>query len=212
MKHAGRFVLMATCAGGLLFGAGGLATAQQMPSSDEASTVVSAQDVKLEKKIDYRLQHDQKLKARALDASVKDGVVTLTGTVRTSTEKSRAERLAHTKGVNDVENQINVEGQQESSGSAGTAAPQGGSEPATPAPSEGQQTQPAEGQVRERTTHTEERTETRTERTPQPSQDQQQQQQQAPSSAPSEQQVPAPAAPNAPQAPAPSPRSTTPQQ
>jgi hypothetical protein len=211
MNCAGRFVLMATCAGGLLLGAGGLASAQQMPSSDEASSVVSAQDVKLEKKIDQRLQHDQKLKARSLDASVKDGVVTLTGTVRTSTEKARAERLAHTKGVNDVENQITVQGQQESSGSAGTAAPQGDSEPATPAPSEGQQAQPpAEGQVRERTTRTEERTETRTERTPQPSQDQQQQQ--APSSAPSEEQVPAPSAPNAPQAPAPAPRPTAPQQ
>jgi hypothetical protein len=211
MKCAGRLVLMATCAGGLLLGAGGLAIAQQMPSSDEASSVVSAQDVKLEKKIDHRLQHDQKLKARDLDASVKDGVVTLTGTVRTSTEKSRAERLAHTKGVNDVENQINVQGQQESSGSAGTPAPQGDTEPATPAPSEGQQAQPpAEGQVRERTTRTEERTETRTERTPQPSQDQQQQQ--APSSAPSEEQVPPPSAPNAPQAPAPAPRPTAPQQ
>src|SRR5205814_8816877 len=136
-------------------GAGGLASAQQMPSSDEAS-VVSAQDLKLEKKIDYRLQHDQKLKARDVDASVKDGVVTLTGTVRTSTEKARAERLAHAKGVNNVENQINVQGQQEAAGSAGTAAPQGASEPGIPAPSEGQQAQPpAEVQVRERTTHTE---------------------------------------------------------
>src|SRR3954452_18121386 len=102
---------------------------------DGAIGVGSAQDDKLEKKMEQRLQHDQKLKARDLVASVHDVVVTLTGTVRTSTEKSRAERLAHTKGVNDVEHQINVEGQQESSGSAGTAAPQGGSEPATPAPS-----------------------------------------------------------------------------
>jgi hypothetical protein len=208
MKRAGMLILTVTCAGGLLCGAGRFAVAQQMPSSEEAGTGSSAQDAKLEKRIDYRLQHDKKLKARGLDASVKDGVVTLTGTVLTSAEKAKAARLAHTKGVSDIENQINVQGQEESQGSTGTVAPQGAGESNTPAPNEGQPAQPSpEGQVRERTTHTEERTETRTERVPQPAPDQQQQ---APSSAPSNENVPPPAAPNPPQAPAP--RSTVPQQ
>jgi hypothetical protein len=207
MKRAGTFVLIATC----VCGTGGLAIAQQMPSSD-TSSAPSAQDTKLEKKIDYRLQHDQKLKARGLDASVKDGVVTLTGTVRTSAEKARAVRLAHTKGVTDVENQITLEGQEETPSSAGTTAPQGAGEQGTAAPSEGQQAQPpSQGQVHERTTHVEERTETRTEREPQPSPDQQQEP--APSSAPSQERSPQPpAAPRAPQAPAPSPGSNVPQQ
>jgi len=206
MKRAGTSLLIAAC----VCGAGGLAIAQQMPADEAASSGSSAQDTKLEKKIDYRLQHDQKLKARDVDASVKDGVVTLTGTVRTSSEKARADRLAHTKGVINVENQITLEGQ-EAPRSAGTAAPPGTAEPGTAAPSEGQQAQPpSEGQVRERTTHVEERTETRTERTPQPSQDQPQET--APSSAPAQQNVPPPASPKPPQAPAPSPRSTPPQE
>jgi len=204
MKRGWTFLLIAAC----VSGTGGLAVAQEMPSGQAASSGSSAQDAKLEKKIDYRLQHDQKLKARDVDASVKDGVVTLTGTVRTSSEKARADRLAHTKGVTNVENQITLEGQ-EAPRSAGTEASPGTAEPGSPAPNEGQQAPPpSEGQVRERTTHVEERSETRTERVPQPSQEQPQEA--APSSAPAQENVPPPASPTPPQGPAP--RSTPPQQ
>src|SRR3954469_16826560 len=109
MNGAGKYVFIGIGAIGLLCGVGGIAAAQQTPSSDTAAGA-QAQDTKLEKRIDYRLQHDERLKNRSVDASVKDGMVTLTGTVKTSSEKARAERLAHTKGVTDVDNQIELQG------------------------------------------------------------------------------------------------------
>jgi len=204
MRSRGTFLIVA-CAG-LLFGSPRLAAAQSMPASDQASSTSSTQDMKLEKKIDQRLQHDKKLKARNVDASVSNGVVTLTGTVRTSAEKKQAEHLARTKGISDVDNQIEIEGQQPAQQGTQAAPPQGSTEPGTPAPSEGQQAQPQEGNVRERTTHTEERTETRTEKVPQPSNEQQQQ----PSTAPSDETMPRPAAPSPPSTPGQ--RSTVPQE
>jgi hypothetical protein len=178
--------------------------AQQAPSGAETSGA-STQDMKLEKKIDQRLQHDQKLKARNVDASVSDGMVTLTGTVRTQSEKARAEHLAHTKGVNGVDNQIQIEGQEQTQ--EGTTTPAG--ERGT-APHEGQPQPSSEGNVRERSTHVEERSETRTERVPQPSQEQQQEG--TPSSAPSDENVPRPASPTPPSAPAPAPHPSVPQE
>lgn len=182
MKRRSGFVYIAACAGGLLLGAGGVAQAQDAPPAVEGSSYPSAQDTRLEKKIDARLGRDQKLKARHVDATVSDGIVTLTGTVRTANEKARAERLARTKGVNLVENRIEIEGQ------------------------EATEVKPSEGKVEERSTRIEERTETRTERVPQP----EQKQEGTPSPAPSDRPVPRPAPPAEPTAPAPTPRPSTP--
>lgn len=195
MTSTRTFLLGALCACGLLLGTGRWAQAQQMSSSDTSS----AKDTKLEKKIDSRLQHDQKLKARNLDASVSEGVVTLTGTVRNQSEKDHAEHLAHTKGVSNVDNQIQIEGQEAQPGS--TAAPgEEGAQPAAPSGEE-QQAQPSEGNVRERSTHVEERSETRTEKMPQQQEQQAQPQQQEPSKAPADENVPPPAEPKSPSAP-----------
>src|SRR6185436_73875 len=104
MKRTTMFVLRAACGLGLLCGSG---LAMGQTASSDTPSSVSPKDAKLEKRIDYRLQHDAKLKGRVLDSSVSGGVVTLTGTVLTSAEKARAERLARSKGVT-VDNQIQV--------------------------------------------------------------------------------------------------------
>lgn len=153
--------LIAACTG-LLCAVGAPAVAQQAPAG-EATSTRDPVDARLEKRIDTRLQSDQKLKVHKLDASVRDGVVTLTGTVRTAAEKARAERLARTKGVNDVENLIALEDQATTQQSTTTPGPQGGTELAVPPPSEAQP--PSEGTIRERN-----RVEQRNERAPQPQQ------------------------------------------
>ncbi len=185
MKSTGRFLLRAACGVSLLCGSG-LAMGQTTSSDTSVSVTASPKDAKLEKRIDYRLHHDQKLKARVVNASVSDGVVTLTGSVLSESEKTRAEKLARAKGVTSVDNQIQVEGQQ---------APAPAATDTSATPSE-QQAQP--DQVRERTTRVEERTETRTERTPAPSPDQTN----TPTT-PTDESNPAPAAPKRPLPPQP---------
>src|SRR3954469_7632548 len=104
MKGRGLYGLGALTLGLALCGSG-VALAQSSSSSSSADQQMgqSAQDSKLEKQIDKRLQHDSRLKKRGLDASVSNGAVTLTGQVNSSAEKDRAEKLAHTKGVTDID-------------------------------------------------------------------------------------------------------------
>jgi hypothetical protein len=150
----------------------------QAPAGEEASgQAQAAKDAKLEKKIDSRLEKDKGLKKHGLDAAVLDGNVTLTGTVNSDAEKARAEKLAQTKGVSSVDNQIEVlgaaqEGAAPPAGEGAAPPPAGEQGAASPAPGEEQQAQPQGTKVEERSTRVEETTETRVE----PSQPQQQQQ------------------------------------
>ena len=65
-------------------------------------------DDALEDQIESILKKDSMLAPRKIDVEAKDGHVTLTGTVRTETEKSRAGLLANVTGVTAVDNKILV--------------------------------------------------------------------------------------------------------
>jgi osmotically-inducible protein OsmY len=62
-----------------------------------------------EEQIEHRIHDDSILKQHDVKVSVSDGVVTLTGTVATTAQRSRAARLANVKGITRVDNQIVVE-------------------------------------------------------------------------------------------------------
>lgn len=76
----------------------------------QAASTQSAEDRDdaLEDRIESILKKDSMLAPRKIDVEAKDGHVTLTGTVRTETEKSRAGQLANVTGVSAVDNQIEV--------------------------------------------------------------------------------------------------------
>jgi len=61
-------------------------------------------------RVRQRLAADRDVKGGGIDVDVKDGVVTLRGTVREDKQKTRAEHIARkTKGVKQVVNQLVVE-------------------------------------------------------------------------------------------------------
>jgi osmotically-inducible protein OsmY len=66
-------------------------------------------DKTLTDRIDAKLKADATLKKFDVDVSVKDGVATLTGKVRTEAEKVRAGRDARVPGVTRVDNQLVVD-------------------------------------------------------------------------------------------------------
>src|SRR4051794_21526999 len=68
-----------------------------------------ADDKTLTDRIEAKLAADASLKRFDVDVSVKDGVATLTGKVRTEAEKLRAARDARVPGVTKVENQITLD-------------------------------------------------------------------------------------------------------
>jgi hypothetical protein len=57
-----------------------------------------------------RLQKDPELKDQRIDVTVADGIVILTGTVGSRSEKMNAGDLAMVKGIVGVENQLNIAG------------------------------------------------------------------------------------------------------
>src|SRR5712671_5902627 len=60
-------------------------------------------------RIEHRIKADTALKNDNIDVSVKDHVVTLTGSVASDRERLRAARLAHMNGVTRVDNQLAVD-------------------------------------------------------------------------------------------------------
>jgi hyperosmotically inducible periplasmic protein len=95
------------------FGMAGLLAAAQpyvRAASVQASSPQSTEDKDdaLEDQIGSILKKDSMLAPRKIDVEAKDGHVTLTGTVRTETEKSRAGLLANVTGVTGVDNKILV--------------------------------------------------------------------------------------------------------
>jgi len=73
------------------------------------SAVAKAEDNLLQTQIEANLKNNSVLAPRNIDVDVKQGVVTLTGAVRTSGEKSSAGKLAKIKGVSRVNNEIEVD-------------------------------------------------------------------------------------------------------
>jgi hypothetical protein len=83
-------------------------------------TAEQARDARLEKQVEQRFDRNAALRAQALDVTVIQGKVTLTGTTTTAKEKATAERLASgVKGVAEVDNQILVRGSPEAAQPAG---------------------------------------------------------------------------------------------
>jgi hypothetical protein len=67
-----------------------------------------APDTQLEKRVETQIQQDIRLARQPVDAAVKKGVVTLTGTVDTVADKVRAEQIAGTAGAKKIDNQLAV--------------------------------------------------------------------------------------------------------
>jgi hyperosmotically inducible periplasmic protein len=74
-----------------------------------ASGAVNVDDGTLQSRIAASLKTSASLAPRDIDVDVNQGIVTLTGTVRTATEKARAGRLASMSGVTHVNNRIEVD-------------------------------------------------------------------------------------------------------
>jgi len=92
--------------------------AQAMQHAPGAGAVVSS-DKPLDKQIEKQLKADPSLKHANIHVSVDGGVATLTGTVATDAEKSRAGRLARIGGVTRVDNQILVDPSTRTRGTTG---------------------------------------------------------------------------------------------
>ncbi len=87
----------------------GVLSAAGLASAGETRKADQARDVQLEKKVDTQLQADIRLARQSVDAGVKNGVVTLTGTVDTEADKVRAEQIARTSSGNaKIKNQLAV--------------------------------------------------------------------------------------------------------
>jgi hyperosmotically inducible periplasmic protein len=96
------FTLAAVVAAGMT----GLASAAQV--TPRSGAVVST-DKPADKQIEKQIKADPMLKHDDIHVSVKDNVVTLTGTVPTDAERARAAELAKVAGVSRVDNQIVVD-------------------------------------------------------------------------------------------------------
>jgi osmotically-inducible protein OsmY len=74
-----------------------------------SATAAKVDDGALQSRIAGNLKKSASLAPRDIDVDVKQGIVTLTGTVRSATEKARAGRLAKVSGVTRVNNRIAVD-------------------------------------------------------------------------------------------------------
>lgn len=83
-----------------------VARAQAAPT---AKTTQKVADSTLDNRIEARLKADATLKNDKIDVAVDNAVVTLTGTVHSALQRSRAETLARIRGVARVENKLAIE-------------------------------------------------------------------------------------------------------
>ena len=94
---------------GVVFLAGSASGASAAPRATTSSTSARVDDSTLKSRIAAKFRKNTRLAARDIDVAVDHGVVTLKGIVRTTTEKTRAGRLATIKGVTAVNNEIVVD-------------------------------------------------------------------------------------------------------
>ena len=87
----------------------GLARGSSAAPQAATSGTVKVDDGTLQSQIAASLKKSASLAPRDIDVDVKQGIVTLTGKVRSATEKARAGRLARVSGVVRVDNQIEVD-------------------------------------------------------------------------------------------------------
>ena len=80
---------------------------QQAPSSGGSSAPGVSQDGSIQAAIDKKLADDPNLSSLGITATVLDGKVTITGTVKSESQKSQVERAIRSiSGVTQVDNQI----------------------------------------------------------------------------------------------------------
>lgn len=82
------------------------ASAGQQTATSAAAKV---DDSTLKSRVAANIKKNTTLAAREVDVDVKEGIVTLKGTVRTAAEKARAARLATITGVTEVRNELVVD-------------------------------------------------------------------------------------------------------
>jgi len=100
-----------------VFGAAGVAALLFVPLSintaaarpQTSSAAIQLDDDTIESNVETALKKDSVLAPRDIDVESKNGIVTLTGKVRTAADKERAGTLAKTTGVNRVVNEIEVD-------------------------------------------------------------------------------------------------------
>jgi hypothetical protein len=85
------------------------APASQLPDSSVAPKAIIPDDTTIQSAIDKKLNDDTAFSSMGLTATVLDGKVMLTGTVKSDEQKARAEKLVRgVKGVRAVDNQVIV--------------------------------------------------------------------------------------------------------
>jgi osmotically-inducible protein OsmY len=72
-------------------------------------TATSTSDKRLDSQIEQRIHKDPSLKKYKIDVSVDAGVATLTGTVPTEADRTKATQLATVKGISRVDNRLMVD-------------------------------------------------------------------------------------------------------
>src|SRR4029079_1399464 len=79
------------------------------PLSPRVAPAPAVPDKTLETRIEAAIKRDQSLKHQNVDVDVNEGIVTLTGSVRSESRKARAERYATIPGVSRVNNQLTID-------------------------------------------------------------------------------------------------------
>jgi hypothetical protein len=110
------------CFATLVMGMGLLSSAVSVAADDGGKRRPSSRDERLEQKLDARLQADALLRS-GVDADVKNGVVTLTGTVDNQTDRVRAEQIVRRSGAEKIDNQLAVQAPPARTDAAPPAAP-----------------------------------------------------------------------------------------
>jgi len=93
-------------AGLLVFGASSALTLTARSSTQPAKMQIDDSEITTTVKAEF--VKDDVVKARDIDVTTNEGVVTLTGRVATAEESARAEKLAHVNGVKSVRNLLKV--------------------------------------------------------------------------------------------------------
>src|SRR5437867_9918414 len=75
----------------------------------QTAKAAASTDSRLDKRIEARLHNDAVLKRYSIHVSVDNGVATLTGTVPTEADRSKATHVATIPGISRVDNQLIVD-------------------------------------------------------------------------------------------------------
>ena len=100
--------MMVVLAGAVLALLVSVAPASAGDTARKKEPQAQASDTQLEQKVAAQLQADVRLARQPVHAGVKKGVVTLTGTVDTEADKTRAAQIARTNGATKVDNRLAV--------------------------------------------------------------------------------------------------------